>query len=896
MRRALAFAISLVVGAAVWTGAVPRRVQASGMTWTAETSGTSQVLYDVAYHGGTYVAVGASGVILTSPDGASWQAQTSNTTVVLNSVTYGAAEWVAVGHGGVADVSTNATAWTASQIDPLAGIFEEVVYASGTYFATGWGFIFTSPDAASWTAHTWGGGQAIYGAAYTTAGGGTVVGVGQAVVTAAASAPGTWTLQSASLPTLYNVVDAGGVLVAVGQHGAVYTSSDGGATWSDHSIAQAQDVNLYDVAYDAACGFLVAVGQDGAVYSSTDGATWTAESSGTSASLYGVQVGGGQFVAVGAGGVILTSPSPCAAAGGPDLKLTKTRLGPAVAGQPVSYQLVVSNVGTAPMTGWIGVNDATPAGLASVSVSAAPPWSCTVTGSAISCTYNGGPGFSLAPGQSLPAVTVTGTVVAGTATLENCARLTAEHLSQDADPTNNAGCDKADVRAGEGGGQGQTALLCAVKFLDADGDGVQDATEPGLPNWTFTLYDSAGHPLGSGQTGPKGRICKQVKPGTYTVGETVQPGWVQTAPQPVPPGTATVSLAPGQTVILAFGNRPSKEPCCLDFRFVAGRADAYATGDGPEPSTPPPGQAAGAFDQTQPNQALWQRFTLPQGDCLTAAQVVLRVRPLAVPDSVNDRVYLYAGSSSWVANLGTGSGNPGGAALSGSPWDAGHQPSGQVLVLDLSALPTPAGTQNLLFALDAARVLDGAVQDDTEVDAIELDLTFCQCAPGEEPNASLTSGAREVRMTVGQPLILSDGLDRPLDVPPVIRDGRTFVPLRALAESMGFAVSWDPGERKATIASSDRTVEVWVGRSTALVVDTQAVFAEGGAPPSGPREETLAIDPQNPSVMPFIEGGRVMVPLRFVAEAMGFEVGFDPQDKSIHVACQYPYCLVPPLP
>jgi hypothetical protein len=38
-----------------------------GVTWTARTSGTSNLLYDVTYGNGTFVAVGEWGTILTSP-------------------------------------------------------------------------------------------------------------------------------------------------------------------------------------------------------------------------------------------------------------------------------------------------------------------------------------------------------------------------------------------------------------------------------------------------------------------------------------------------------------------------------------------------------------------------------------------------------------------------------------------------------------------------------------------------------------------------------------------------------------------------------------------------------------------------------------------------------------
>jgi hypothetical protein len=73
--------LTLNVGASVPTGTYALRVKASSgsltrtanlsltvtMPWTARASGTSNNLYGVTYGGGTFVAVGSGGTILTSP-------------------------------------------------------------------------------------------------------------------------------------------------------------------------------------------------------------------------------------------------------------------------------------------------------------------------------------------------------------------------------------------------------------------------------------------------------------------------------------------------------------------------------------------------------------------------------------------------------------------------------------------------------------------------------------------------------------------------------------------------------------------------------------------------------------------------------------------------------------
>ena len=63
--------------------------------------------------------------------------------------------------------------------------------------------------------------------------------------------------------------------------------------------------------------------------------------------------------------------------------------------------------------------------------------------------------------------------------------------------------------------------------------------EPGLPGWTIDLLDSAGAIVATTVTDANGNYSfTDVGPGTYTVQEELQPGWIQTSP--APPGTYTI--------------------------------------------------------------------------------------------------------------------------------------------------------------------------------------------------------------------------------------------------------------------------------------------------------------------------------------------------------------------
>jgi hypothetical protein len=102
----------------------------------------------------------------------------------------------------------------------------------------------------------------------------------------------------------------------------------------------------------------------------------------------------------------------------------------------------------------------------------------------------------------------------------------------------------------QGGGR-----ICVVKFNDLNGDGVKQANEGVLSGWSFTV---SGGPIGtqSGITNASGSWCTSpsLVPSTYTVKETMQPGWVSTFPGGAQP-TMTVAVGWNSTKTVYFGNR-----------------------------------------------------------------------------------------------------------------------------------------------------------------------------------------------------------------------------------------------------------------------------------------------------------------------------------------------------
>ncbi|MFO7173784.1 MAG: copper amine oxidase N-terminal domain-containing protein, partial [Bacillota bacterium] len=106
-----------------------------------------------------------------------------------------------------------------------------------------------------------------------------------------------------------------------------------------------------------------------------------------------------------------------------------------------------------------------------------------------------------------------------------------------------------------------------------------------------------------------------------------------------------------------------------------------------------------------------------------------------------------------------------------------------------------------------------------------------------------------------------DGVELQTDAAPFIHRDRTMVPVRALAEALGFAVDWDGGTRRVTLARGENVL--------VLQIDSTRVLVNG-------HETTL-------DVPALIRNSRTFVPLRFVAERLGATVVWDGTQRTVLV-------------
>jgi DNA/RNA endonuclease G (NUC1) len=124
-----------------------------------------------------------------------------------------------------------------------------------------------------------------------------------------------------------------------------------------------------------------------------------------------------------------------------------------------------------------------------------------------------------------------------------------------------------------------------------------------------------------------------------------------------------------------------------------------------------------------------------------------------------------------------------------------------------------------------------------------------------------------VKLWVGNTSISINGVLQSIDeqgTKPLIVAGRTFAPIRAVIEAFGGSVGWETSTQKTTVVLGKNSLELWIGKAEAAL-----------------NGEILLIDAKNAIIVPVLTNGRIMLPLRFIAEALGIEVQYNAINKVI---------------
>jgi len=127
----------------------------------------------------------------------------------------------------------------------------------------------------------------------------------------------------------------------------------------------------------------------------------------------------------------------------------------------------------------------------------------------------------------------------------------------------------------------------------------------------------------------------------------------------------------------------------------------------------------------------------------------------------------------------------------------------------------------------------------------------------------------EIVLTIGKKEIKVDGKINLIDVAPFIdkNSNRTLVPIRFVSEFLGGTVDWNATTRTVTIKFGKNINNE--GLEIELTIENTIVYVNG---------KEVKTD-----VAPLIKDSRTFVPLRFIAETMGFNVEWNSANRSIAI-------------
>jgi len=125
------------------------------------------------------------------------------------------------------------------------------------------------------------------------------------------------------------------------------------------------------------------------------------------------------------------------------------------------------------------------------------------------------------------------------------------------------------------------------------------------------------------------------------------------------------------------------------------------------------------------------------------------------------------------------------------------------------------------------------------------------------------------------------------DMPAIILEGRTLVPIKEVFESEGFGakVEWNHEKKEVTVSYNGNTIVVAINSNVAYV-----------------NGEKKQIDPDNAKVVPKLirdtdkKYAKTMIPLRFVSETLGYEVAWDPISYTAAIIAQESEPAPAPVP
>lgn len=120
-----------------------------------------------------------------------------------------------------------------------------------------------------------------------------------------------------------------------------------------------------------------------------------------------------------------------------------------------------------------------------------------------------------------------------------------------------------------------------------------------------------------------------------------------------------------------------------------------------------------------------------------------------------------------------------------------------------------------------------------------------------------------VSLQIDNPFMMVNGIETEIDAgrgtSPLVTNGRTLVPIRAIIEAFGGSVGWDEGTKSVLLTMDNDTIK--------LVINSNVAYLNN-------RSETL-------DAAPAVINGRTMLPIRFIAEGFNLGVAWNGETQTV---------------
>lgn len=149
--------------------------------------------------------------------------------------------------------------------------------------------------------------------------------------------------------------------------------------------------------------------------------------------------------------------------------------------------------------------------------------------------------------------------------------------------------------------------------------------------------------------------------------------------------------------------------------------------------------------------------------------------------------------------------------------------------------------------------------------ALFIFISMMTCAASAAPYINMNlkyDGANHKYNAEEVYLIVNNNLLENLPMPPIILNNSTLVPAREVFEELGASVTWNNSTQQVGI--------IYNGRQVLLTINNKTAYVDG--------------DPITMSIPAKNINNKTMIPLRFVSEALGLQVGWDSKTRIASVS------------